>query len=203
MKRYARSLGVLLSGALMTCSVALAGSMGGTMVLKDEGIFFVNGSEIASAFPRLPPEPGTIVVNQMYVHYRIPANTANRPSIVLVHGGGLTGASYETTPDGREGWATYLVRKGYPVYVVDFPGRGRAGFDSTTINQAKFELNAALLPASVNRTTAERAWVNFRFGPTYLTPFAGVQFPINSMLSFGSQGVPGTDAFLVPGGVLT
>jgi pimeloyl-ACP methyl ester carboxylesterase len=54
----------------------------------------------------------------------------------------------------------------------------------------------------VARTTAERAWVVFRFGPTYGTPFPGVQFPVDSMLSFGSQGVPGTDSFLVPGGVL-
>jgi hypothetical protein len=29
--------------------------------------------------------------------------------IVLVHGGGLSGARYETTPDGREGWATHMM----------------------------------------------------------------------------------------------
>ena len=29
---------------------------------------------------------------------------------------------------GREGWAQYFVRRGYAVYVVDQPGRGRSGF---------------------------------------------------------------------------
>ena len=219
---FARSAGYCLSAALLfavvTSGVAFAAPpdhakgkppaataqsiLGGPMILKDEGIFFVNGDPIISDFPRLPPDPGTIVVNQMYVHFRIPANAANRPPIVMVHGGGLTGASYETTPDGREGWATYFVRKGYPVYVVDFPGRGRAGFDPTAINQAKFEDDVGLLPASVNRTSAERAWVVFRFGPTFGTPFPDVLFPVESMVEFGSQGVPGTDAFL-PGGALT
>src|SRR5262245_35084947 len=49
-------------------------------------------------------QPGTITVNQMYVQYRIP-KTVSGPAIVMVHGSGHTGATYETTPDGREGWA--------------------------------------------------------------------------------------------------
>ena len=51
--------------------------------------------------PAGPGPPGTVIVDQMYFHYRIPAGAAKTP-VVLVHGGGLTGASYETTPDGRE-----------------------------------------------------------------------------------------------------
>src|SRR5262252_6706814 len=56
------------------------------------------------------------------------------------------GTTYETTPDGREGWATYFARKGFPVYVVDHSGRGRSGFNPTVINRARAESNAALLP---------------------------------------------------------
>ena len=48
------------------------------------------------------PQPGTITVKQMYVQYRIP-KTVSGPAIVMVHGSGHTGATYETTPDGREG----------------------------------------------------------------------------------------------------
>ena len=32
------------------------------------------------------------------------------------------------TPDGRESWAQYFARRGYAVYVVDQPGRGRSGY---------------------------------------------------------------------------
>jgi hypothetical protein len=40
------------------------------------------------------------------------------------HGGGLTGVTYETTPDGREGWLNLFVRKGWDVYVSDAVERG-------------------------------------------------------------------------------
>ena len=82
------------------------------------------------------PQPGQITINQMYVQYRIP-KTVSGPAIVMVHGSGHTGVTYETTPDGREGWATYFARKGFPVYVVDHSGRGRSGFDPTVINRAR------------------------------------------------------------------
>ena len=46
------------------------------------------------------------------------------------HGGGLTGVTYETTPDGREGWMNMFVRKGWDTYVSDAVERGRSGFAS-------------------------------------------------------------------------
>src|SRR5260370_1300836 len=47
---------------------------------------------------------------------------------ILVHGATRTGATYTGTPDGRESWAQYFARRGYAVYVVDQPGRGRSGY---------------------------------------------------------------------------
>lgn len=67
-------------------------------------------------------------VGQMYVEIRIPAKQTHAVPIVMVHGGSMSGTNYTGTPDGREGWAQYFVRQGYPVYVVDQPGRGRSGF---------------------------------------------------------------------------
>src|SRR6516165_8867652 len=81
-----------------------------------------------------------------------------------------------TTPDGREGWATYFARKNFPVYVVDHAGRGRSGFDPTPINQARRESNPALL-SSVPLFTRERAFANFRFGPQYPTRHQGGAIP--------------------------
>ena len=46
----------------------------------------------------------------------------------MVHGGSMSGTNFTGTPDGREGWAQYFVRRGYAVYVVDQPGRARSGF---------------------------------------------------------------------------
>ncbi len=48
--------------------------------------------------------------------------------LLLWHGGGLTGVTYETTPDGREGWLNYFLRKGFAVYNSDAVERGRAGW---------------------------------------------------------------------------
>jgi len=173
-------------------------TLGSPMVLKDEGSFFVNGKMITTDYPDAPatgaPVPGQVMINQMYVHYRIPLVSRKYP-VIMVHGGGLTGQTYETTPDGREGWATYFVRRGFPVYVVDFPGRGRAGFDSTSMNRAKIESNASLFPA-IRRTTAEAAWVSFRFGAALGSTYPGLQFPVKNIEGFAAQGVPYTEATL-------
>ena len=46
----------------------------------------------------------------------------------MVHGGNQTGTNFTGTPDGREGWAQYFVRRGYAVYVVDQVARGRSAY---------------------------------------------------------------------------
>ena len=49
------------------------------------------------------------------------------PPLVLVHGGGATGACFRATPDGRVGWADLLAQRGYECWVTDWPGTGRSG----------------------------------------------------------------------------
>ena len=58
----------------------------------------------------------------------------------MVHGSTHTGACLEATPDGREGWYPYFVRKGVPSYVVDQAGRGRSGFDESVMHEAEARL---------------------------------------------------------------
>ena len=70
----------------------------------------------------------TFIAGQMYVEYRIPAKQTHPYPIIMVHGGTRSGANWTGTPDGREGWAQYFVRRGYAVYVVDQPGRGRSAY---------------------------------------------------------------------------
>jgi pimeloyl-ACP methyl ester carboxylesterase len=63
---------------------------------------------------------------QIYVQRWVPASRTNRRPIVMIPGGGQTGANFERTADGRPGWAPYFVGRGYEVYVVDQPARGRS-----------------------------------------------------------------------------
>jgi pimeloyl-ACP methyl ester carboxylesterase len=51
---------------------------------------------------------------------------AGYPAVVLIHGGGFSGACYLVTPDGRPGWAYDFVRHGYRVVIPDWPGVGRS-----------------------------------------------------------------------------
>ena len=34
-----------------------------------------------------------------------------------------------STPDGRQGWASYFLNEGYVVYIVDQPQRGRSSWE--------------------------------------------------------------------------
>jgi len=197
----------LVSALFLTMgSIAMAGSLGGPLELADEGSFFVGGQPAMSSHPGTPAvgaaQPGQITIRQMYVQYRIP-KAASGPAVVMVHGSGHTGATFETTPDGREGWATYFARKGFPVYVVDHAGRGRSGFDPTPFNRARAgEAEAKSLP-DLQIAPRERAWWFFRIGAKYPEPFPGSQFPVEAFDHYTAQLVPNAEATLPDGGANT
>ncbi|MBX9845369.1 MAG: alpha/beta fold hydrolase [Xanthobacteraceae bacterium] len=69
---------------------------------------------------------GSPVTGQLYAEYFIPKKQTSPFPIVMVHGGSQTGTNFTGTPDGREGWAQYFLRRGHAVYVVDQVARGRA-----------------------------------------------------------------------------
>lgn len=71
-------------------------------------------------------------VDHAFVNFQIPAKVSGLP-LVFVHGYGGSGVCWEMTPDGREGFSTLMLRHGYPTYVMDLPGRGRAGRTSATV----------------------------------------------------------------------
>ncbi len=48
----------------------------------------------------------------MYVQYHVPEPRRGTAPLLLWHGGGLTGATWESTPDGREGWSQFFLRRG-------------------------------------------------------------------------------------------
>jgi hypothetical protein len=139
----------------------------------DQGSFFVGGklkttyyfSSVRSAAPK------ALMIGQMYVQFQIPMKFKDYP-IIFVSGGAHTGASLESTPDGREGWAPQALRNNIPTFVVDQSGRGRSGFDATAIHEGKALLSdgdpshvatgRALIPDMLILGTAD--WWNGTFG---------------------------------------
>ena len=111
---------VLLSIAFLVC-----GPTGGRaaddppLAIARDGFFYVGGKSVT-----LNGRP--YMSGQMYVEFRVPAKQTHPFPIVMVHGGTMSGTNFTGTPDGREGWAQFFVRRGYAVYVVDQPGRGRS-----------------------------------------------------------------------------
>src|SRR5688572_9702772 len=105
MVRSLCALGLGLACAAFAASAA-------PLVLESLGSFFVGGQivhtdaaygDIASPPDSPAGRAGDIAINQMYVRYMKPRGKQRTP-LVLIHGGTLSGASYETTPDGRMGW---------------------------------------------------------------------------------------------------
>jgi pimeloyl-ACP methyl ester carboxylesterase len=114
------------SAGLMACAL-LAGAPDlqaqerGPLVLAKSSYFFIGGKID-------PVVSGSPMVGHMYVEYMIPQRLRHPYPVVMVHGGNQTGTNFTGTPDGREGWAQYFVRRGYAVYVVDQVARGRAAY---------------------------------------------------------------------------
>lgn len=123
---------------------------------------------------------GTHWAKQMYGQYTELAEPVCPYPILMWHGGGLTGVTWETTPDGREGFDTLFLRHGFNVYVSDAVERGRASW-------AKFpEIN----PTPPIFHSYESRWLNLKMGETYPIPYEGNRFPIDHYDQLMMQGVP-------------
>jgi hypothetical protein len=165
----------------------------GPLMLQSQGSFFVGGrdvqSDTLSTLPAYAPA-GTITVDQMYVHYEVPAAAGKHYPLTLIHGCCLTGKTWETTPDGRMGWDEFFVRTGYPVYVVDQSWRGRSAGSVAAINAVKLGKAPVDQLPTVFSAGHEAAWAIFRFGPEYPKVYDGLRFPLAAQTEFWKQMVP-------------
>lgn len=125
--RYAASL------FLAVASFASVGAMADQrkpLVIEDQGSLSVGGRVIRTpgSFNNNNPtaEGQTFHGDHLYAFYQMPESPKALP-IVMLHGAYESGRSWETTPDGREGFQNIFLRRHFPVYVVDQPRRGRAG----------------------------------------------------------------------------
>jgi hypothetical protein len=200
--------GIVAPAALSVAILAAAGGVSAdVLILKAQGSFFVGGrSEFTDALTGTPTgfldlgtNTGNITADQMYVRYQVPQSREKHLPVVMLHGGSLSGASYESTPDGRMGWDEYFLRKHRAVYIPDQVSRARSGFDATTYNQVRLGTRPASELPVIRIASREIAWPFFRFGPAFGKAFSNEQFPAEAFDEFAKQMIPDLNADLPEG----
>ncbi len=146
-------------------------STSNNIVIKEQGSFAVGGTVITN--------PGTFDAykstaagqtfhgDHAYIFYQVPVKAKKYP-LVMWHGIGQFSKTWETTPDGREGFQNIFLRKKFPVYLIDQP---KQTYTYTGTNTTRSTVEGTVTP-----TPDEQGWFGtFRLGiwPNY---FEGVQF---------------------------
>ncbi len=125
---------------------------------------------------------GHFSVEHAYVQYFVPENRNHHPPMLLVHGGGMHGSTWETTPDGRPGWLNLMVARGFEVHVLDNVERGRSGFAPGLWHDEPI------------LRSQEEAWRLFRIGSkenfAQRLAFDGALFPVTNFSQFSRMIVP-------------
>ena len=122
-----------LKTAVLTALFSMATSASFAMepvTIVDQGSFAAGGTVVAAktAYDPMHPkaEGQTLHGDHALVSYQIPAKARTLP-LVMLHGAGQFSKTWDTTPDGRDGYRNIFLAAGYPVYLVDQPRRGNAG----------------------------------------------------------------------------
>ncbi|MBG8555081.1 alpha/beta hydrolase [Hymenobacter guriensis] len=158
-----------IAAAVFSTACAPLKESGGPMVIQQQGSFAVGGTVVTNpgTFDPYKPTPAgqTLRGDHAYVFYQVPAKARQFP-LVMWHGIGQFSKTWETTPDGREGFQNIFLRRRFGVYLLDQPRRGNA--------------SRSTVAATITPTPDEQQWYDvFRVGvwPTY---FEGVQFARDS-----------------------
>lgn len=151
-----------------------------------QGSFAVGGGVVARPGTFAPnstdPAGQTLHGDHAYVFFQCPPEARKHP-VAFLHGQGQFSKTWQTTPDGREGFQTIFLRRGYPVYLIDQPRRAGAGRSTQ--------------PGTVDAIPDDQAWYElFRLG---LWPdlFPGAQFSgePEALDQFFRQMTPNTGPF--------
>jgi hypothetical protein len=135
------------------------------LVLEREGSFSFGGTVITGA------DGNTFHGDHGFAFFQIPPNAKQLP-LVMWHGHGEFSKTWESTPDGREGYQQIFTRRGWATYVIDQPRRGGAGRTTVgiTIPDA--------VPDEASFFTVLRLGTWFPPGPPHFFP--NTQFPQDS-----------------------
>jgi hypothetical protein len=194
--RKLSTLLLLIPVALLTSVSALAAEGGkpAPLIIQEQGSFAVGGTVITAPGTYDPIKQGaynptsvdttgqTFHGDHAYVFYQVPVE-ARRLPLVFWHGHGQSTKTWETTPDGREGFQNIFLRRRFPVYVIDQPRRGHAARGTQ--------------PVTIAPTPDEQLWFGiFRLGiwPNF---FPGVQFSRDpeALNQYFRQMVPNTGPY--------
>ncbi len=171
---------------VISCTTSKENQTQKPLMIQEQGSFAVGGTVIThpgTFDPYHPTTDGqTFHGDHAYVFYQIPVNARKLP-LVFLHGAGQFSKTWETTPDGREGFQNIFLRRGFGVYLIDQPRRGDAG--------------RSTVPSAITPTPDEQIWFGtFRIGiwPEY---FPGVQFPKDpeALNQYFRQMTPNTGTF--------
>ncbi|MHA6826035.1 alpha/beta hydrolase [Ralstonia pseudosolanacearum] len=116
--------------SLLTGCATHRNDVSGPLMIQAQGSFAVGGTILKTPGNydnNKPTAAGqSFHGDHLYAFYQLPKNPRALP-IVMLHGAFQSTRSWETTSDGREGFQTLFLRRGFQVYLVDQPRRGRAG----------------------------------------------------------------------------
>lgn len=90
---------------------------GNILQIEEQGSFAVGGTVLTDSLGH------KYHGDHAYVFYQKPVDARKYP-LVFAHGVGQFSKTWETTPDGREGFQNIFLRKGFSTYLVDQPRRG-------------------------------------------------------------------------------
>src|SRR5260370_40577995 len=110
------------------------------IALRDMGSFHVGGRVIEitgqpikeivftpGGVPAKVDPNGKYQVEQMYVQYFLPQSRKGKLPLLMWHGGGLSGGTYQSQTDGGQGSLPTFTRKGRGGYNADRQGTRRSG----------------------------------------------------------------------------
>ncbi|GLY82137.1 alpha/beta fold hydrolase [Actinoallomurus iriomotensis] len=130
---------------------------------------------------------GTTLPNVIYAQRHRLAHPRTEAPVVLIHGGGLTGASFESDLGAGSHWQNDLLRAGFSTVNLDWGGAGRAAIRPAPGSDA---------PEARIRTEAE-LWSIFRIGPAAehrrRAAYPGSRFPVARLDRLLAQAVPRYD----------
>ena len=109
---------------------------GNILQIEEQGSFAVGGTVLTDSLGH------KYHGDHAYVFYQKPVDARKYP-LVFAHGVGQFSKTWETTPDGREGFQNIFLRKGFSTYLVDQPRRGNAGRKLSHWNRYSMKKNGS------------------------------------------------------------
>lgn len=151
-------------------------------VLEAAGITYAGGQTVEAKRPRGATNPGGLIrVQQVPIQFLIPAEKRHALPVVMVPGYGVSGAVFQTTTGGGEGWLQHFARAGFASYATIQSNVAESGINIDPWNRAKAgDIPAADQPGFVH-WTPESFWSLFGYGPAYPQLYPGVRQPITEV----------------------